>query len=494
MENFKELYPKVEKHINESSRLDVNPSTKDLFDQYYADKEFIESEAPEIVTSLQEFLAVWNKQIEANTKAAEKPKTEKPKETPKPKAEKPAKKEKKEAEPFTGEYVTEIAPAITILKSYLNMNGKTVEYKQLVSLRKRMNEAIITGKLDASGTLRDIFMRCYASIDIDGMKPSQQIKMELSHPDKIKEVVDGEKLYTAVELVKKYQNLVARHSRGEKDLNDTTAAKQIRKLLASLGDNHSPVVETIRQNMATFALKPLTLTANDVKAQLGLSGGLGSIPVLALKIIAEILGEYWDKLKAKFHKSGTDGLGDNNVVSAAEIDTMSFETVKLPKKYNQLLGNVSKGASIMVYGKPGSGKSSFAIDLAKEFAAQGDKVLIVSKEEGVNQTMQEKLRRYNATSPNIFVADDQLDDYSGYDLVIFDSVQSLQLEPSDIENNISAIDAMKVYIFQVTKEGMFRGANEFMHLVDCVVTASNGTVTTEGCKNRFGGCGTIKVY
>jgi predicted ATP-dependent serine protease len=56
------------------------------------------------------------------------------------------------------------------------------------------------------------------------------------------------------------------------------------------------------------------------------------------------------------------------------------------------------------------------------------------------------------------------------------------------------MNALRIYIFQVTKDGRFRGTNEFEHLVDCVLKAENGTITSKGCKNRFGGNGSVKVF
>ena len=49
-----------------------------------------------------------------------------------------------------------------------------------------------------------------------------------------------------------------------------------------------------------------------------------------------------------------------------------------------------------------------------------------------------------------------------------------------------------MYVFQATKDGNFKGSNEFAHDVDVVIEVDNGIAFTE--KSRFGGNGEIKVY
>lgn len=178
---------------------------------------------------------------------------------------------------------------------------------------------------------------------------------------------------------------------------------------------------------------------------------------------------------------------------ADELCSLNFPIAFIPYEMSKMIGNASPNGSIMIYGAPGGGKTSFVIQFAKLCAIADEDVLIISKEEGVNPTMKEKLIRFGANYPNIHIANDIPDNISSYHKVIFDSVQALQLEPSDLEKYIP-FDTLKIYVFQSTKSGSYRGAREYEHIVDCVLKAEDGVVTSEGCKNRFGGRGSYKVY
>jgi len=68
------------------------------------------------------------------------------------------------------------------------------------------------------------------------------------------------------------------------------------------------------------------------------------------------------------------------------------------------------------------------------------------------------------------VSDFLPDDLSEYDFIILDSVNRMGLSPEDLQE-LKAKNAGKsfIFIFQTTKEGKFRGGNEFQHDVDVVI-------------------------
>lgn len=62
------------------------------------------------------------------------------------------------------------------------------------------------------------------------------------------------------------------------------------------------------------------------------------------------------------------------------------------------------------------------------------------------------------------------DDLSPYDFIFLDSVNKLGLSPNDLEILKRKNPGKSfVYIFQTTKQGRFKGNNEFQHDVDIVV-------------------------
>ncbi len=170
---------------------------------------------------------------------------------------------------------------------------------------------------------------------------------------------------------------------------------------------------------------------------------------------------------------------------------MQFETIGLQGKYRELIGDPSVGFSAMVYGLPKSGKSTLCIDLARHLAEHHGKVLFVAFEEGFGYTLKEKFERLNAIHPNLVVAEKLPDDLSNFQFVFIDSVSKAGLTSDDLtllrkQNPKTAF----IYIFHTTKEGNFRGKQDFAHDVDVIINVENGMAKANG---RFGIGGSINI-
>lgn len=177
-------------------------------------------------------------------------------------------------------------------------------------------------------------------------------------------------------------------------------------------------------------------------------------------------------------------------VTAAELATKSFHTLPFTGKWLRIIGRPTPPFKIMFYGLPGSGKSSISLQFAKYLADNlGQKVLYVASEEGLNYTMQDKLRRFGVASPNIMIVESLPADFSAYDVVFIDSVNHAGLEAEELRK----LDPTKsyVYVFQSTKDGKFRGSNDYLHDVDVCVKVHEMTAQPE--KNRFGARGKARV-
>ncbi len=141
----------------------------------------------------------------------------------------------------------------------------------------------------------------------------------------------------------------------------------------------------------------------------------------------------------------------------------------------------------MVYGAAGGGKSTFCILLAKYLTEKlGWRVLYIASEERFGYTLKEKLKRLNACNENLHIAESVPEGaLQDYDCVFFDSVNDLQIEPTKLNEYTDGIAS--VSIFQCTKDGQYKGGQEFSHDADVVVRVDDMVATTE--KNRFGNSG-----
>jgi hypothetical protein len=189
-----------------------------------------------------------------------------------------------------------------------------------------------------------------------------------------------------------------------------------------------------------------------------------------------------------------NGLGK---VNSMELKNMNFKNMGLKGKYAQLMGDPVEPCSIMIYGEPGSGKSTIVIDIAKTFASDyNKKIAFVAKEEGIGSTIQEKFKRLNAFHPNIDIYENHLPErINNYDFIIIDSVNEMGISYEELcklneqgkQNGVSFI-----YLFKSTKNGSFRGSQEFEHLVQVSLKVAGGIASTQ--KSRFGGHGSVKIF
>jgi hypothetical protein len=191
---------------------------------------------------------------------------------------------------------------------------------------------------------------------------------------------------------------------------------------------------------------------------------------------------------------GLYGLAGIEVPQAKSGQTMSanqflgstFKTVNLTGKWASFIGFPNHNFKIMLYGKAGSGKSTFALKFAKYLVENvGKKVLYVAAEEKLSYTLHEKIVRLEITSPNFYIVDKlpSANDLRKYDIIFIDSVNMLGLEPQTLER--LPHDLAYCYIFQCTKDGNYRGSQAFEHNADSVIEIAEMKAIMH--KNRFGG-------
>jgi hypothetical protein len=175
-------------------------------------------------------------------------------------------------------------------------------------------------------------------------------------------------------------------------------------------------------------------------------------------------------------KSGTS-------VQSTRFLGATFDTFNFTGKWENFIGKPDRNFKIMIYGKGGSGKSTFALKFAHYLASSiGKRVLYVAGEEKLGYTLHEKIERLNVAHPNLYM-NDKLKDLSKSDVIFIDSVNTLALEPSDLERLPE--NKAYVWIFQCTKDGKYRGSQAFEHNADTVIEVEN--MTAKMGKNRFGG-------
>ena len=139
---------------------------------------------------------------------------------------------------------------------------------------------------------------------------------------------------------------------------------------------------------------------------------------------------------------------------------------------------------MMIWGKPGSGKTVKLLKFAKYLADQDRSVLYVAEEEFGRSTMAEKLKQFAIGDKIDFAPHLDESILNDYQVVFFDSVNSMNLTAKDMKQLISRYPGkLWILIVQVTKDGDFRGGQDWEHLVDIAGEVVNRKIILR--KNRM---------
>lgn len=189
-----------------------------------------------------------------------------------------------------------------------------------------------------------------------------------------------------------------------------------------------------------------------------------------------------------------------SIVPARELTKKQFQVISFKFPYKNLIGEPPFGFHAIIYGLPGQGKSTFAIQFANYLASNHGKTLYISAEEGHEKTLVDKLKRQLTLSDMLDIADvpdsNSLIDLipqTHYPFVFIDSADRLGLTAKTIQDIRKISKSALIVIHQSTKSGEMKGAQELQHDADVVITVDQYHASTENQKNRYGVHGTIKI-
>ncbi len=394
---------------------------------------------------------------------------------------------------------------IVFIKRYLALDGKTKTKHEIVTLIKSLQKAIVEKQIrktsEYAAEIEEIqhpLLKCHASM-------GKSIKIAIDHKkySEYTAIVESCNLHPAVRFIKRYIAILGVE---DKKLQQKRAEhllclieKQMPKLEndPAYGKAITNVYNSLEQFLDSGKLQIAEQQLSGLMGLAGISdlGGVGSfLAATASNLLANVLSNQFIKKPT----NAVAGMGNTSIdiINSLDFAKMTFETILFTGKWEELIGNPSKKFSMMVYGNPGGGKTTLCISFAKYLAQDHNmKVLFATIEEGVNGTCQEKFSRMDAFHSNITISNYLPGDLNVYAIVFIDSVNTFRLSPetlSELKKNNP--NTSFISIFQVTKNGVFKGSKEFEHDMDVVVSVENGIASTIGCKNRFGKSGEMGVY
>lgn len=187
---------------------------------------------------------------------------------------------------------------------------------------------------------------------------------------------------------------------------------------------------------------------------------------------------------------------------------------------NRVLGGGAvKGSLVLIGGDPGIGKSTILLQVCRNLAERGQKVLYISGEESLKQIKLRASRIGQMGDSLCFLCETNLEiirevvKRTAPDTVVIDSIQTMFMEDvSSAPGSVSQVrectnsllqiaKGLGITIFivgHVTKEGVVAGPRVLEHMVDTVLYFEGDRHASyrilRGVKNRFGSTNEIGVF
>lgn len=376
------------------------------------------------------------------------------------------KKVPKEKKPFvperTQKRVEHFPEEFKFIRRFVNMNGKTKTADQVWNFLAALQRSITERRMTKTSPykkeidfIQDTLIRNYNS-----MKGKIKVNLEEKTVLNFKKILGEEVIYPSVQFIKKFIRLHGKTGVKEKAKKLLDAMNRAMKRgIFTEDDKYFSRLNDLHKQLEKFVKTPGIKSLSIEPAQLnGLMGILGEC------------GCMHDDKKPESLSGIEYGGRSAKIMNSMDFATLQFNTIGFRDKWKDFIGDPTPGFSMMVFAKPKMGKSYLCVDFAGYLARNHGRVLYVAREEGLDYTLQQKLNDKAVKHPNLFVSSYLPEDLAEYDFIILDSVNKLGLSPKDLEVLRRKNPGKSfVFVFQTTKEGVFRGNNEFQHDVDVVV-------------------------
>lgn len=392
------------------------------------------------------------------------------------------------------EGVEKVSPEVAFIKRYAGLHGKVKTQDEILRFLSSLQKAILEKKIRKTSPfaaeiekIQDQLIKCY-----EKMGESVEIKIESKTLQHYLEIAGSQKSMLSVSYIRQYINL-----HGKKNVKDKAKAlmqhikKAVEQNKLTNEDPYTERLDAVFQSLKKY-VNGDSLTPQISKSEL--NGLMGIFSYIEKRRRKKKVAKHLHRIyEIERGMSGTDDPADDGdmmlgeesrVIPSTELAGMEFKTIGLQGKYRELIGDPSVGFSAMVFGLPKSGKSTLCLDFAKHLAEHHGKVLYCAIEEKFGYTLKEKLERLKAEHPRLYVSENIPENISGYDFVFIDSVSRANL-------SIDALNQLRknnphvsfIFIFHTTKNGQFRGQNQFAHDVDVIIEVKDGEAKANG---RFG--------
>lgn len=380
-----------------------------------------------------------------------------------------------------------------LIQYYNRLNGKSISIETLKGFRERVQTALDsnghgTYTIDLKGILSRVTkaIKDLISESADIADRIDLVPIEIKkHDGKILRVASG---YEEKKTVVKADNLVAEEIVISKVHTDTKRFQ----------NKKSKKVKTKFKHRKRGKMNGPQIDAFEVKQVAKQKGPLNRLQMQQLQDAIKAGRTPKVNLKAKMNAKKTEAplfepsvdpkqaslFGTKKSKPSLSGVTYQYYAHNLGPFKKELV-RVNSDATMMFWGLPGHGKTVKMLLLAQHFADQGKKTLYISDEEYGKSTFDEKINQFKIGSPNLTTTGEFTESgLAKHEIIFFDSVNTLKLTASDIKSLHKKFpNRLFILIVQTTKEGDFKGGQEWEHLVDIAGPIINRKIILR--KNRF---------
>lgn len=362
---------------------------------------------------------------------------------------------------------------IRLFRRYLRLDGKKVTERQVLLLYRAIQKAAVTRTITKESKWKkevEAMSRDLAET-YNEYEGTFTFEIPATLKKKITEAVSETGQLTSVRLISSFLSFIM-------DQNEKKAKALKTRIQNALAKKTVPENDRYYQKVKTILSKLTTYINNQAEV---------SLPEFEINGLAGIAGLEKKKPKVKLN------VKPGEIVSSVAVAEAHFERLPFTGKWKKFIGEPDEPFAIMIFGRPGQGKSTLAIQFAKYLAENFGKVLYVGKEEGVSGTLQEKINRLNASDSNLFFTSNIPGSFKGFKYIFLDSINALNLSADQLRKMYEANPTKSfISVFKGTKSGDFRGSLEYEHDVDASIKCEKGKAAHT--KNRFGGEGEMKIW
>ena len=360
---------------------------------------------------------------------------------------------------------------VKIIKSFVGLFVGTKTEDNFKNLYARIKKALLKRKIKEGDTytaqIMDIQKMMYKGLTTGG-------KLALNVPEEtmelLQDIAQSQKVSLSVTYLSQYISLM-------KSQDKAKIAKLAKK------------IET--------AIKKGAITENsyyydEIQTALGkLKTGKITLNPVGLAGLENIINGTDDGLGCLCNGSGANLNGiDADELSGADLYNSDTKGIGFTGAFLELMGDPTPAFSAVVFGPAKAGKTIFNMLFADYLQTYFGNVLYVSFEEFGSPTLAIKVKQLGV-NPNITFRGDLNADLNAYQYCFLDSATKTGMTSEQVEQLKKHYpNTAFITILQVTKEGKFRGTNDWVHNTQIIIEVTDGWADAYG---RFG-AGELDIF